>query len=114
MTFDPTKNRIVHGLLTDEERAIIETAEAVERYSPSKGEWMGKEPRAPFYSAIVYRAKPEPKMRVVWQNVYPALISPQYSSREGADQLAGPARIAVLRVEWAEDGSHHKIEWEAV
>jgi hypothetical protein len=101
--FDPTTNRIIYGLLTEEEQEVLSSWEGgLEFYSCG---WHNKPDRC-FHFGSVYRTKPLGVIAQVWYNIYSegGLIhdfSRDYRTRDLADENARnrPPRVAVLRVD---------------
>jgi hypothetical protein len=101
--FDPTTNRIIYGLLTEEEQEVLSSWEGgLEFYSCG---WCHKGDRC-FYSGTVYRAIPLGAVTSIWYNVYSKgslhqEFSRECSTRDLADENARnrPPRVAVLRVD---------------
>lgn len=98
MTFDPTKNRVPYGLLSeDEQTALIHWPHGWQAY---KGcDWVSIA-SSNWGESVVYRGKPAPVVTSLWFNVYPSGPMPRmYSKRETADECANVDRIAVLRID---------------
>lgn len=98
MTFDPTTNRVLYGLLTQgEQKTLKEWPHGWEYWCPVNG-WEEKQPA--WAMQAVYRGKPKPVVTSGWFNVYPYGPSPEgYSTRREADEYTPGKRIAVLRID---------------
>lgn len=59
---------------------------------------------------VIYRAKPAPKRKVTWHNVYADGPWRGHPSRNLADHCAAHDRICVYRISHNEDGSDPTIE----
>lgn len=110
MTFDPTKNRVPYGLLTEEERAALKAW-------PHGWEYFGRWPNgwnlcdSPEWASVaVYRGKPAPVVTSTWLNVYPTCSSLPYNSRKISDRAADSDRIAVLRIDTCNGVSKAHLE----
>lgn len=98
--FDPTTNRIIFRLLSENEQlALQEWPHGWEYYSGTGDTW--RDIKKPYwYSDYVYRGKPAPVVKSTWYNVY--LQGPTAngkSKRETSDESANEDRIAVLRID---------------
>jgi hypothetical protein len=111
--FDPTTNKIIFGLLTEEEQEVLSNWEnGLEVYDNGwhnlevyDNGWHNKGDRY-LNSGSVYRTKPLRAVTSIWHNVYSegGIIHDfgrPCSTRDSADENSRnrPTRIAVLRVD---------------
>jgi len=93
--FDPTTNRVPFGLLTDDERDILQSwPHGLEHYDADNGWKNWGDPL--FFGMQVYRAKPAPVVQTWWFNINPDDL---WNSREIADAFVPDDRIGVVRVD---------------
>ena len=99
--FDPTKNRIPLGLLSEAERAALKDwPHGWEFYSNQKRSWHQMVGPS-WWDGHIYRGKPAPVVTSIWLNAYPwGVINFTHTTREKADKVVTDiARIAVLRID---------------
>ena len=84
MTFNPTTNRILFGLLTPEEQDALKAwPHGWEIYESSDRVWYDGKPS--WFRENVYRGKPAPKVNSYWFNVYDGTrIGNMWNSKEAA------------------------------
>ena len=107
MTFEPAQNRILAGLLTEDERDVLRAAKhGWERFH--NGIWRDC-PAPVWHSGTVYRAKPAPKPTIIVNG-----IEVPEPVREGLETnaeywLADPTLMPSYKRRW--DGFPVEIKW---
>lgn len=109
MTFDPTTNRIPWGLLTEEEREVLEGW---------PWGWEGSPPNVPhwldigspkFMPEVVYRGKPDPERVETWVDAGP-IYANTWNDKQSAINYAQDDSLALFRLTYNEDGSDPQVE----
>ena len=82
MTFDPTKNRIPMGLLTqDEQNILLSSKHGLQRYFEKFCEW--RDVDSPIWYVMgIYRAKPAPVVKSTWVCVHSYDTGRPFPARE--------------------------------
>lgn len=96
--FDPTTNRIQFGLLNESEQKALKAWPHGWEYnnnSRQKGWFEATYPA--WHEDVVYRGKPAPVVVSRYLNL--ELHQDGFTSRSFADSVAGPNRIAVVRID---------------